>query len=174
MKKIILGLVLFINFSTFGQIITNIHGESILVQAIEMGDFLLKKNYEKFTEKIYPPLIETAGGKENMLSAIDAGLIELKTQGITIDTLIFLPPNDIIEIENELQTTMTEYIVMSIPDGKMISKSTLIVVSLDNGQTWYFLETSDKDLKTMQAQFPNLSDELIIPPSEKPRVYKDE
>jgi hypothetical protein len=173
MKKIILGLALLINFSSFGQIIPNDHGETIVKQAIEMGDLLLNKNYEKFIEKIYPPLIETAGGKENFLKTLDQGLIKLRTQGITIDTLKFLPPNEIINKQNELQTTMTEYLVMSIPNGKMITKSTLIVVSYDNGLTWYFLETSDRDLKTMQEQFSNLSDELIIPPAEKPRVYKD-
>ena len=173
MKTIILGLALLINFSSFGQIVTNVHGETIVKQAIEMGDLLLKKKYEKFMEKIYPPLIETAGGKEKFLKALDQGLIKLRTQGITIDTLKFLTPNEIIKKQDELQTTMTEYLVMSIPNGKMITKSTLIVVSIDNGITWYFLDASDRDLKTMQEQFPNLSDKLIIPPAEKPRVYKD-
>ena len=174
MKKHLILILLFLsaNFVKGQTIPFEVKG-SILKQAIEMGNLLLRKEYEAYINTIYPPLIAEAGGKEKFLDVLNSGLQELKRKGIVIDTVKFLLPNEIIQIENELQTTMSEFIVMTVPQGKMIAKSTLIVISYDSGQKWYFLDTSDKDLKTIQKQYPNLSDNLVILPFGLPNYSID-
>lgn len=102
-----------------------------------------------------------------------SGYMQLEKQGISIDSVVFFKPNPFIYVADELQTTMTEVLIMTIPKGKMISKSTLIAISYDKGITWYFLETSGWELNEINEKFPNLSRQLIIAPKEKPVVYKN-
>jgi len=159
-----------------GQIEAKLSNEekNILHHATEMGQLYLNKNYEMFVGKLYPGLIKIVGGKDKMLEVLTNANLELTKQSISIDSLKFSNPNKIINTGIELQTTLTEIVFMSIPNGKMVKKSTVIAISLDNGITWFFIDTSGKDLKSMQQGFPKLSNDLIIPKDEKPIVYKNQ
>lgn len=57
--------------------------------------------------------------------------------------------------------------------GRLISKSILIGISKNNGEDWTFIETSGKNLKTLQSTFKDLSDNLVIPEETKPIFYKE-
>ncbi|HEX3009057.1 MAG TPA: hypothetical protein VHO90_15745, partial [Bacteroidales bacterium] len=164
----------FIFFGVVGssQISSNLD-KVILVEAAKMMESFRSKDYDRFIAYTYPKLIEIAGGKEKMLIELEKGLDKLKEQGISIDTVMFSKPNSIIEINGELQTTLVETLIMTIPQGKMASKSSLVCISTDRGATWFFVEASSKDLKEMQAMFPNLSNDLVIEKMGKPRVYKE-
>ena len=46
--------------------------------------------------------------------------------------------------------------------------STLIAISNDKGENWYFVDTTGKDIKALQKLLPNLSDDLKIPKMTQP------
>jgi hypothetical protein len=177
MRKITLLLftTIFVSTNSFGQNTnkTSTITGNLVNQANDFGHLVKNKDTKKFVDKIYPGLISLVGGKDKLIEMTDNGYEQLAMQGISIDSVSFLKPNPIIETDNELQTTITEFLMMTIPNGRMITKSTLIAISQDKGITWYFLDTSGNSLKAMKQNFPNLSDKLIIEPFEKPIVYRD-
>ena len=168
-------ILLFFSIGSFGQnrndslqMINN-----LLKQAKEYAQLIKNKDTLKFTDKIYPELITLIGGKDKLIAMTISGYKQLEKQGISIDSVVFFKPNPFIYVADVLQTTMTEVLIMTIPKGKMISKSTLIAISHDKGITWYFLDTSGWELNEINEKFPNLSRQLIIAPKEKPVAYKN-
>jgi hypothetical protein len=148
------------------------YDDKIIFDANKMMNSYKLKDYDNFIDGIYPMIVSTAGGKEKMRTELEKALNIMSEQGISIDSVIFSKPNPIIRTKEELQTTLVETLIMTIPQGKMINKSTLICISADNGETWFFIDSSNNDVKTLQSQFPNLSDSLIIGKMGKPIVFK--
>jgi hypothetical protein len=62
---------------------------------------------------------------------------------------------------------------MRVPGGRIVSQSTLIGISNNGGENWYFIDTSGKDIQTMKRSFSNLSEKLIIPQQVKPIFYEN-
>jgi hypothetical protein len=62
---------------------------------------------------------------------------------------------------------------MKVPEGRIVSKATLIAISNNNGKKWYFVDTAGKDFQTMRKTFPNLNEGLIIPEKERPVLYNN-
>ena len=175
-KIVALGFILLIlKSSSFGQTTnqSKVIVANLMKQANDYAKLIQKKDTILFIEKIYPKLIDKIGGKEMMMEMICKGYSQLAEKGISIDSIKFLNPKIIIDTAGELQTTMSEIIVMSIPNGKMVTKSTLIAISQDKGITWYLLDTNGNDIKTMRASFENLSSKLHIAPKEKPVVFRN-
>ncbi|MDP4227620.1 MAG: hypothetical protein Q8910_14705 [Bacteroidota bacterium] len=175
MRKIALNIIIVILVSSCNAQKTeqqhSVMKDSVIIQANRMMMSLNNKDYNSFIDKMYPKLVEKFGGKDKMLEGLNLAYEKLDKQGIKIDSVIFSNPRKIIEVGAELQTTVIETLIMSIPQGKMVKKSTLIVISPDKGLTWYFLDTAGSDLNMMKSGFPNLSDSLIIEKEEKPIVY---
>jgi len=175
MKRLIFNFIFMVfGITSYSQVLNNhsIFDHKILFEANSMMKSFVSKDFDGFINSIYPKFVENVGGKEKMKLELDKALLKLREQGISIDSVIFSNLNPIIKTKEELQTTLIETLIMTIPQGKMINKSTLVCISKDNGGTWFFLDTSSNDLKTMQKQFPNLSDNLIIEKMGKPIVYK--
>lgn len=82
-------------------------------------------------------------------------------------------PSEIITINNELQCTLPQNIEMKVPNGRLVSQSTLIAISSNGGENWYFIDTSGKDIQAMKRMFSNLSEKLVIPQQDKPIFYEN-
>lgn len=164
-------LFLFFCSSFNGQTNVEDYSSKIKRQAKKMGKLLLKGNFASFSNYTYPAIVEKMGGKEKMVEILKKGTMKMKSEGTAFLKVSFGEPSKIISIENELQCTMPQSIEMKVPNGKLISNSTLIAISLDNGKKWYFVDTSGKDIQTMKKLLPNLSSELIIPNKSQPIFY---
>ena len=144
--------------------------ESIETQANRMIKLLKEKDYPGFMNTLYPKYIENFGGKDKMLQFLNNTWGQLDKQSVMIDSVTFSKPNKIIDTGNELQTTIYETLKVHGPSGKMIIKSTVIAISSDNGESWYFIDSAGIDLKSMQKKLPNLNDSLIIAKRENPEI----
>ena len=51
-------------------------------------------------------------------------------------------------VNGELQCTLPQTIVMKVPNGKLVTKSTLIDVSKDMGRKWFFIDCLGRNIKT--------------------------
>jgi len=143
--------------------------ENIKKEAEKMSNYLLMKDYKNFIKCMYPPLIELLGGEDRLLSIFEQGLPD----GNTIEKVIISYPSDTIIVQNQIQCTLKEDIVMKVRGGKLLSTSTLIGFSDDNGNTWFFLDANGRSLKALKDGFPNLSDRLNIIISSKPTFISD-
>jgi len=149
------------------------YSKTIKEQAEMMGKFLLKKDFMSFCNYTYPKIIEMMGGRQKMIEVMEKGSKEMLSEGTDFLSVAFGEPSKIITIGNELQCTVPQTIEMKVPKGRLITKSTLIAISIDNGKNWYFLDTSGNDIQTMKRALPNLSGELIIPEKTQPTFYEE-
>ncbi len=149
------------------------YSNTIKKQAEMMSQLLLKKDFISFCKYTYPKIIDMMGGKQKMVEVMENGTKEMQSSGVEFLHVTIGEPSKIITIRNELQCTVPQTIEMKVPNGRLISKSTLIAISIDNGKNWYFVDTSGKDIETMKKGLPNLSGELIIPEKTQPTFYKE-
>lgn len=152
---------------------TSNYSQTIKDQAEKMGQLLLKKDFKSFVKFTYPKIVEIAGGQDMMIQTIEKSLMEMETNGASFLSFTFGDPSKIIKEGNELQGTMPETIEMKVSNGRVVIKSTLIVVSTDQGKNWFFIDTSDKEIQTMKKALPNLSGDLKIPAKQQPTLYND-
>ena len=174
--KYLLTIILCLNYYlSIGQVEYNDSTliSNVLSQGNKMANELLAKNYEVFAKYTYKPIIDMTGSEEKLIELIKKGIEDMEAEGFFFTKCSIEKPNNIIHLKEELQCTVLETIEMKTPKGRMVTKSTLIGISIDNGQNWTFIDTQSKDLKKLQEILPNLSDELIIPKKERPIVYND-
>ncbi|MFD1143578.1 hypothetical protein ACFQ4C_20795 [Larkinella insperata] len=149
------------------------YGQTIKKQAETMGQSLLKKDFNTFVQFAHPSILTMAGGKQKMIEGLTQGMKAMETQGGGILNVAVGEPSTILTTKDGLQCTLPQVIDLKVPNGKLVSKSTLIAVSTDKGSNWYFIDTSGKDLATMQKVIPSLSSELVIPPAEEPKFQSN-
>lgn len=147
------------------------HSKVIKEQAEEMGQLLLKKDYQGFAAFTYPKILTMMGGEAKMIAFLEKNAKEMESEGIGILKVTLGEPSEIIVQGKELQGTIPQIIELKVPDGRLVTRSTLIVISTNNGKKWYFLDTSGKDIQTMRKTFPNLSETLVIPKKTEPVFY---
>lgn len=146
--------------------------KTIIKQANEMNALLLKKEFQSFVKYANPRLLQKLGGETAMILALKKGTKDMEDAGNSVTKMIVDEPNKIIALGNELQTTLTETLEMKIPKGILVKKASLIATSTDGGLHWGFMDTSDKDLPSLRAEVPGLSEELIIPPPVQPKFLE--
>ncbi|HYV93672.1 MAG TPA: hypothetical protein VE978_17995, partial [Chitinophagales bacterium] len=142
-------------------------------QAEAMAQLLLKKDFKSFAKFTHPKIVEMMGGEQKMIEGMEKDLKEMESQGTGFLNVTIGEPSKVIVVNNELQSTVPQTIEMKVPNGRLVAKSTLIAISTDNGKTWYFIDTSGKDIQAMKKIFPNLSEELVISEKQQPIFYKD-
>jgi len=169
-------LHLFFFFSCLAQtkpIYPSQYSKAISKQARIMGKLLLKKDFKSFSKYTYPKVVEMMGGKKKMIEVLKEGLKEMESNGTKILSVTIGEPSQIVAIENELQCTVPETLKLKVQNGTLITISTLIAISIDNGKNWYFVDTSGEDIQSMKKNLPNLSLDLVIPEKVAPIFYKD-
>jgi hypothetical protein len=87
---------------------------------------------------------------------------------MTVDT-----PKKIINNQNNLQTIIQQNLTLKTKDGHMVVKAYLVALSRNMGKTWYFVDTSNMSPEELKSIFPSLSNKLIIPEKEQPKIYRE-
>ena len=77
-------------------------------------------------------------------------------------------PGAFIDTAGELQCTVPQKMALQFETGKLVTETTLLAISPDKGQTWYFMDAADRDITTMRTKFPNLSSRLVLKKSPEP------
>jgi hypothetical protein len=156
-----------------GQTVKNVHSESVEKQAKLMADALLSRDYTSFAKYTYFRVIEMAGGEQKMIEAMEEGSKDMESRGVAITAVSFGKVSELIVEKDELQCTIQQEIEMRVPDGRLTTHSTLIAISTDNGESWFFIDTPGRDIQAMRDTYPNLSADLIIPKQGRPVLNRD-
>ena len=141
---------------------------NIKAQAQSMGQLLLKKDFKGFAKYTLPKVMEIVGGEEAMIQMMESSSSEMEAGGTKFLNVTYGEPSAIITNGKELQCTLPQTTEIQVAEGIMVSQSTLIAVSIDNGKSWQFMDTSGQDLQTLKKSVPTLSDALVIPPTPEP------
>jgi hypothetical protein len=146
---------------------------NVKTQAEKMGQALVSKNYVDFTRYTYPKILKEMGGTEKMAATIRSQMENMEKTGVKILSLSYGEPSEIIKEKKEWQCTVPQIMTLKINSGKIISKTTLIAISQDEGKQWYFVDAGERDLETVRITLPNLSKKLVLPPMEMPQMISE-
>lgn len=161
------GTIFFI--SSYGQV--KEASQNLKQQAGKMGTAFVSGDYKTFANYTYPFVLKLMGGASKMIEILNDGTNDMKTKGMSFSNITFDEPSKIVKSGKELQATIAQHTEIKLPQGRLVSTSTLIAISTDNGVNWTFIDTSNKEMETLRKTFPNLSSALVIPKPQPPVRY---
>jgi hypothetical protein len=106
-------------------------------------------------------------GKEQLAQLITERMDEQKKQGITGFEGSVGKPGKIYKAGDELLCLLPENIIMTTSVGRYRSRSYLLAVSDNNGESWTFLDVGKMPADILHRLLPNFNNELKIPPPVK-------
>ncbi len=145
--------------------------EMVKRQANIMGQAFIKGDYKVFLHYIYPGIIKLMGGETKMVAVFAKVADDMKLKDMVFNSIAFGEVSKIVKRGNELQCIIPQYIEIKLPGGRIVSTSSLIAISTDEGNDWDFVDTSNKDISTIKRLLPQLSNAIIIPPVQPPVQY---
>jgi hypothetical protein len=146
----------------------------IKIQAMDMAKAVLAKDVDKIVFYMPPKLVAQAGGKEKMMVARDTVNKYMKQFGAEIKKVLIGNPGRIINYKKQLQATLPQTTEVKFMNSTVTLESTLIAISDDGGQHWYFVDTSIYRGDKLKSSLPDLSPELVIPPMKPPKIVADQ
>ncbi|MEO6837731.1 MAG: hypothetical protein ABI261_03365 [Ginsengibacter sp.] len=171
MKFVRLSFVIFsfAAFTSYSQV--KDATQNIKQQSAKMGQSFINGDYAAFAKYTYPKLLAAMGGEIKMAAALTKVTNDMKSKGMSLNSITFSEPSKIIKSDKELQATIAQHTDIKVPDGRAVSTSTLIAISTDNGISWTFIDTSNKNIAALRKAMPNLSTAITIPPQQPPVHY---
>jgi len=129
-----------------------------MIEAFVAGDL---KIYAHYT---YPPVLKLSGGEEGYIRQTKDFIETQKNQGLFITGASIGDASIILKSGAGWECTLPEQTMIQRKEGKYISQSTLIAVSVDGGKNWTFLDTSNHSLAEMRKALPELNPGLVVKP----------
>lgn len=165
-KKFFVSSVLMLSFVA-------VHAQNnIQQQATDMGKALIRRDYLSYVNFTHPKLLKEMGGKEKMAASIRQQMEQMEQKGTQVLDLKYGTPSSIVKQKDEFQCTIPQMMTLKIQQGKIMAKSTLIAISQDKGEHWFFVDAGDRDLATLRASLPNISKLLTLPTPEPPKFIQ--
>ncbi|HEV3413467.1 MAG TPA: hypothetical protein VG101_13380 [Puia sp.] len=169
MKRLLFVLILFPGVLLMAQVPGA--ADSLKAQAGRMVNGLTTGNYTTFIHYIHPRVVEAAGGAAALKQALQQmsrqfSISGLSFQSVTVDSL-----SEFVKSGTQVQATIRQHTTMKHGQGRIMATSTLIGISGDNGLHWKFVDTHNKTLEDVRQLLPNVSTELVIPPTQPPVNY---
>ena len=143
---------------------------TIKVQAMDMATALMKNDFTTFSKYMHPNIVLYAGGKEKMKSKMDSVYAAMKLFGVSFKRYWIGDPGEIVSYNNQLQAVLPEITVIKTPLGELTAETSMIVISMDKGKNWYFIDTNVYKADKLKTILPGISPKLNIPPPKKPKL----
>jgi hypothetical protein len=131
--------------------------------AEQLANGFVTKDYATVIKYLDPNLIKMAGGEEQLIKLFQNGL----PGGAQFHSVQISNLSDTIMSGGEIQCTLTQTIKLRSQKGTILTKSTLIGISKDNGENWYFIDAS-RPLEQLRENYPNISRRLTVHPRTPP------
>ena len=143
---------------------------TIKVQAMDMGNAVIRNDFNSFVKYMHPNIIAFAGGKENMKIKMDSAYQMMKQFNVTFKRYWIGSPGEIVKYKNQLQAVLPESTILKTPLGELTAETNMIVISNDNGKNWWFIDTNVYNSEKLKNILPDLSPKLVIPLRKKPKL----
>jgi hypothetical protein len=139
------------------------------------ADALMRNDYATVFKFTYPKLIEEMGGREQFLNTIKQKMSGMSEKGIVIKKIVIGEIGKKYKAGTETYCLVPETLSLKITGGTLEAKSYLLAISVDNGKSWFFIDTSSvpADKAEFKKLFPHFNNNLIIPPPSQPVFHKD-
>lgn len=144
---------------------------NLKAQAEDATKATLEGNFGKVVDYTHPKIIEKLGGKEKMAAFLEQDSQQMKTDGFEIVSVEIGEIKKIEKVENELFALIPMKMTVKTPNGKGVSESSMIGISINNGENWKFISGVSQD--RFKAVFPKAAERIQIPEERSPAIIEN-
>jgi hypothetical protein len=141
---------------------------NLVAQAQEVNDAFRRRDFARMVDLTYPKVIEAAGGRDKMVSALAKGMKEMETEGVVVLSSTAGDPTQIIHVSGSVYAVVPTTLKVKAQDGIFQTESGMVGISSDNGATWVFIDAGGKDRGQLKSFLPEAADKLDLPPEKEP------
>lgn len=150
--------VLFVSSSIFAQ---NEFATTILEFA-EINVLAKKENeMDKRMALVHPNLIAMGGGADSYKSILEEETKLMKQHKYKILRAEFGEPGDIVKAGPELHCILAQTLFIEFAGEPAEESTNLLAASLDEGETWKFVDLNTHDAASIKIFFPYYNDKLM-------------
>lgn len=177
MKYFLFAFTFIFLTNTYAQIEDTAKAKMSAFQAAKkMDDALVSKKYDEYVDYNHPKVIAQTEGGHSGLVMQTVKQIKTMEQGGTYITAAW--PGKVLSIvdtASEWQCTIPLYMNLRVNSGSISTTTTLIGISPDKGEHWYFVDISagGNTLDGVRKLFPKLSHQLVVLPPSDPEFKAD-
>lgn len=144
--------------------------ESLKNQAKEMGEAILKKDFETYVNFTYTPFVRGAGGREKWIEIQKNSVEQAEKDGFKITRFDVSEPTKISGICDAFTfALLPAKVAVESPDAITEIKTTFFSVSENCGKNWQFIDLQDVPKQTFEQM---ITSDWKYPEKEAPKVYK--
>lgn len=132
-------------------------------QAEEMALAIQGNDYERFTDYMYPKLVELAGGRQKFIKILENASKEIASSGMEIKSYEVGKPLQTVKFKNEIFVVMPTEITMKISkdSSKLIKGKGILLAISEDRINWKFVRIDSE--KRLRDLFPNIAGEIKLP-----------
>ena len=146
---------------------------NIEAAAQKMGDLFIAKDYNAYIKYIHPNIIKQQGGNAKMKATLLKTIQEMEESDLMFNKISFGDITKVVMKGISYQAVIPQILDLKTEKGILKVTSYLVAFSNDKGKTWYFIDTAGKTLQQLKANFPSLSNALVIPATVKPVLVQE-
>jgi hypothetical protein len=140
----------------------------LAVQASELNDALLRKDYDRFLDLTHPKVIELGGGREKMRATLKTQLEQTEAEGVKVLASSIGSPTQVIDNSGSIYAVMSNTLKVKAQSGTFQTESTLVGVSADRGVNWTFVDAGREGDDELKKVLPEVADKIKLLPAKQP------
>ena len=156
----------------YTQQITNVRA-----QARIYADAAIRKDYKTVMKYIIIDALPKARlnvmTEARVVHTLQTADAQRAQQGIQVKSIKFGDVLSIVKVNYEFQCTLEQITETKMQFGAIISTSTLLSVSPDNGVSWKYADATGRTFEDMHKLMPRLSPQLIFAKVVSPKFIKE-
>ena len=141
---------------------------NLVAQAQEVNDAFGRRDFARMVDLTYPKVIEAAGGRDKMVSALAKGMKEMEAEGVVVLSSTAGAPTQIVHASGSIYAVLPTTLKVKAQDGVFQTESSMIGISSDNGATWTFIDAGGKDQNQLKNLLPDAASKLNLPAEKQP------
>lgn len=138
------------------------HSDKIKASAKLWAEAQSKKDFSTLAEYTYTGFVSSKGGKEQWILSMQRLTNNNQKKG-NPRNLEVGEPGSVFKAADELHCIVPIKIIGQIPRGFIITNSSLLAISNNNGDSWTFAEVTYMTNEMLEKWFPNFNKDLVIP-----------
>lgn len=163
MKKY-LSLILFVALA-FGQeaLAQNQYTKAIKESLYNYQQALLVEDYQTAASHLHPGIVEKGGGRSLYADILQADGESYTKAGFKIMDFKTLEPQAPVMAGEEIHCIVAHELTILFGEKYFTGTEHLLAASMDQGDTWYFIDLKTFDAKSLKEFIPNYNESLTIP-----------
>lgn len=130
-------------------------------------------DYAVAIDHTYDGVVKELGGREEAIRIAEASMRELKAKGFTLKSYVVSTPQGFSSAHGVMFTIVPTRLEMQAPDAWIVTRSYLLGISSDAGESWRFVDGSGLDDAAFRERvLPKLPAGFTLPPSQKPEITR--